>query len=418
MPREASQTQLTVATENDATHEADARVTASLVAGDGYTVDGAGASAGVDVFDNDTAPPGDQQTVVTLWSTTMLWADVGEGWFGGYDTAFTDPEWTEDGTTFRIWYINYHAPSRKLGFMHNGAGGYIADPDELSLHIGDYTVEPGDAMTAFARVRAATVGDIGSHWTPGEDIAIRLVRRTGETVETPAGPGLSVGDAQVNESEGVPLRFVVRLGERSDTAVTVRYATSDGSATAGEDYTAARGVVRFAPGQTERTIEVEVLEDLHDEGSETMTLTLSRAFGATLGDAVAVGTITNTDPMPKAWLARFGRTVAEQAIEAVRGRFDARREAGLAGTLAGAPLGGGGEGGASCAPGGGRRARSRDARRVAPGRGGGGGGEDGEARGFGEQHDEHERGCLQARRSRSRAARRRPASPRSGAGGR
>ena len=312
----------------------------------GYTVDGAGASAGVDVFDDDPAPSGQQEQAETLWSTTMTWNDIGEGWYGGDDTAFADPEWTEDGTAFRIWYINYHAPSRKLGFMHNGAGGRIADPGSLSLHVGGYTVEPGDAMTAFARVRAATVSDIGSHWTPGEDIAIRLVRRTGETVETPAGPGLSVADAQVNESEGVPLRFVVRLGERSDTAVTVRYATSDGSATAGEDYTAARGVVRFAPGQTERTIEVEVLEDLHDEGSETMTLTLSRAFGATLGDAVAVGTITNTDPMPKAWLARFGRTVAEQAIEAVRGRFDARREAGLAGTLAGAPLGGGAEGGA------------------------------------------------------------------------
>ncbi len=48
--------------------------------------------------------------------------------------------------------------------------------------------------------------------------------------------------------------------------------------------------------------------------------------------------------MPKAWLARFGRTVAEQAIEAVEARFDAWREAGFTGTLAGQPLGGGAEG--------------------------------------------------------------------------
>ena len=59
-----------------------------------------------------------------------------------------------------------------------------------------------------------------------------------------------------------------------------------------------------------------------------------------LADATATGTISNTDPMPRAWLARFGRTVAEQAIEAVQGRFEARREAGFAGTLAGRPLGG------------------------------------------------------------------------------
>ena len=71
-----------------------------------------------------------------------------------------------------------------------------------------------------------------------------------------------------------------------------------------------------------------------------MSLTLSRPYGATLSDATATGTITNSDPMPKAWLARFGRTVAEQAIEAVQGRLDAWREAGLAGTFAGVPLGG------------------------------------------------------------------------------
>ena len=337
---ETAQTQLAVATLDDTTHEADAQITASVVAGQGYTVDSTGASAAVDVFDNDTAPTQGQEAVETLWSTTMRWADVGEGWFGGYDTAFADPEWTEDGTTYRIWYISYYAPDRELGFMHNGTGGYIADPDELSLQIGDYTVEPGEAMTAFAKVRAATVSDIDSKWPVGEDITIRLTRSTGETRTTPAGPAVSVDDAQVNESAGLPLRFVVRLAEPATGTVSVRYTTSDGSAVAGEDYTAARGAVRFSPGQQSKTVEVAVLEDGHDEGSETMTLTLSRPFGATLSDADATGTISNTDPMPKAWLARFGRTVAEQAIDAVQTRFDAWRETGLTGTLAGAPLGG------------------------------------------------------------------------------
>ena len=49
----------------------------------------------------------------------------------------------------------------------------------------------------------------------------------------------------------------------------------------------------------------------------------------------------NDGPLPKAWLARFGRTVADQAIEAVETRFDTWREAGFAGTLGGQPLGGG-----------------------------------------------------------------------------
>ena len=337
----SSSTQLAVATENDATHEADARIAASVVAGAGYTVDGA--SAGVDVFDDDTAPPGQQEAVETLWSTTMLWKNVGYGWFGGYAEVFDEPEWTEDGTTFRIWFIDYHKPRRELRIAQDGSGGPIADPEELSLQIGGYSVED-QAVRAFAGVQTGVVRDIDSQWTAGEEIEIRLTRRTGEMATTPALPGLSVADAQVDEASGTPLRFTVRLAEASQMTVSVRYATSDGSARAGEDYVGRRGAVRFAPGQTEKTVAVEVLPDEHDEGSETMTLTLSRPFGATPADATATGTISNTGPMPAAWLARFGRTVAEQAIEAVQGRFEAVRGAGFAGTLAGHALGGAGQG--------------------------------------------------------------------------
>ena len=333
----SSETRLAVATVNDATHEADARIAALVIAGNGYTVDGA--SAGVDVFDNDTAPPEQQGTVETLWSTTMLWKDVGYGWYGGYAEAFDNPEWTDDGTTFRIWFIDYNAPRRELRIMQDGSGGKIPDADELSLQIGSYTVED-QAVTAFAGVQTGVVRDIGSKWTPGERITIRLTRQTGETATTPALPGLSVSDAQVNEASANPLRFTVRLSEQAQSTVTVRYATSDGSARAGEDFAGARGAVRFAPGQTQGTVAIEVLPDNHDEGAENMTLTLSRPYGATLADATATGTILNADPMPQAWLGRFGRTVAEQAIEAVETRFDAWREAGFAGTLGGQPLGG------------------------------------------------------------------------------
>ena len=54
-----------------------------------------------------------------------------------------------------------------------------------------------------------------------------------------------------------------------------------------------------------------------------MTLTLSNASGARLGDSTATGTITNTDPMPKAWMARFGRTVGTQVVNVLSG--DARK---------------------------------------------------------------------------------------------
>ena len=81
-----------------------------------------------------------------------------------------------------------------------------------------------------------------------------------------------------------------------------------------------------------------MFDDAHDEGAETLALTLSRPFGAQLSDAQATGTIANTDPMPRAWLARFGRTVAEHVVEAVDERLTAPREAQSQVTIAGQRL--------------------------------------------------------------------------------
>ena len=62
-------------------------------------------------------------------------------------------------------------------------------------------------------------------------------------------------------------------------------------------------------GETEKTIVVPVIDDSHDEGMETLTLTLSQPVGTDIARGTAEGRIVNSDHMPKAWLARFGRTV-------------------------------------------------------------------------------------------------------------
>ena len=135
-------------------------------------------------------------------------------------------------------------------------------------------------------------------------------------------PGLSVADANVLEGPGAALAFAVTLDRPTSAAVQVDYATRDGSAQAGSDYTASSGTLRFAPGETANTVTVAVLDDSHDEGSETLKLVLSNPSGAYLADGEATGTIENTDHMPKAWLARFGRTVAEQVLDAVGPRVE------------------------------------------------------------------------------------------------
>ena len=154
-------------------------------------------------------------------------------------------------------------------------------------------------------------------------------------------PALSVANATVAEpgaGQSATLDFVVSLSHAASAAVTVDYATSNGTATAGVDYTAASGTLTFAAGETTKTVSGSVLNDAHDEGSETLTLTLSNASGAVISDGEATGTITNDDPIPQAWMSRFGRTVAHQVLDAVDARMDSQPTPGLAMTLAGQPV--------------------------------------------------------------------------------
>ena len=120
----------------------------------------------------------------------------------------------------------------------------------------------------------------------------------------------SVADAEVEETSGATLAFVVTLSKARFTPTTVDYATSDDTATAGSDDTSSSGTLTFGPLQTTKTVSVAVLGDAHDEGSETNhdPHPLERLGGEARRLDGHGGTITNTDPMPKAWMARFGRT--------------------------------------------------------------------------------------------------------------
>ena len=133
---------------------------------------------------------------------------------------------------------------------------------------------------------------------------------------------LSVDDASVSEGPGATLAFAVTLDRTRDREVRVKYATADGTATQGEDYTGVSGTLRFAPGETSKTVSVTVLDDTHNEGSETLTLTLSSPRRAVIDDDTAVGTIVNSDPLPDAWLSRFGRAASDQVVQSIGRRLD------------------------------------------------------------------------------------------------
>ena len=145
----------------------------------------------------------------------------------------------------------------------------------------------------------------------------------GAATFVPGPASFSVADAAVQEGPNATLDFVVSLSRARHEATTVDYATSDGTASAPDDYTHTAGTLTFDAGEREKTVSVPVIDDAHDDDGETVTLTLSNASAPTrITDATATGTIENSDPMPRAWLVRFGRTVGSQVVDALSERFD------------------------------------------------------------------------------------------------
>ena len=217
----------------------------------------------------------------------------------------------------------------------------------------DIHVEPaGNGAVTVALAATAPCGDPGAICTAGGKA---LANAPAATVQGP--PGLAVAGAEVREGPGAALEFAVTLSRASAATVTVDYATSDETAAAGADYTATAGTLTFLAGETAKTVAVPVIDDVVDEGTETLTLTLANPAGgnAWLADATATGTIRNSGLMPQAWLARFGRTVAEQIVDAVQDRLQGPPAPGVRVTFAGERIGGAAKAGDEEDPGAARR---------------------------------------------------------------
>ena len=148
---------------------------------------------------------------------------------------------------------------------------------------------------------------------------------------------IRVEGARGREGRDATLDFAVRLNRVAMQAVSVDYSTIDGTATAGEDYTATSGTLTFAPGETEKTVTVPILDDAIDEGKEKFTVRLSNPQGAYLRKKHrdATGVIVNEDPLPEMWLSRFGRTAAGHTMDAVAERLNADGPAAAQATIAG-----------------------------------------------------------------------------------
>ena len=186
-----------------------------------------------------------------------------------------------------------------------------ATMDDTAIAGDDY--EPVEGTLTFApgetakTIRVAVVDDAVDE-ADEESFAVTLSGPSGATLahalatgvirDDDEPPALSVADAAGDEDVGA-LEFAVALSAPSGIEVSASYATADGTATAGGDYAAAKGTLTFAPGETAKTIRVEILDDALDEADEeSFAMTLSGNSGASLAHSLATGVIRDDDEPP------------------------------------------------------------------------------------------------------------------------
>ncbi|HUR18575.1 MAG TPA: Calx-beta domain-containing protein [Acidimicrobiales bacterium] len=221
------------------------------------------------------------------------------------------------GTAVASFTVSLSAASgRTVTVAYTTANGTATAGSDYTAASGTLTFTAGQTSRT---VDVTVAGDVTDE--PNETFTLDLSGETNATIDDGRGigtildddgpPTLSLDDVPIVEPDtgSVSAVFRVRLLPASSGTVTVAYATANGTATAGSDYTAASGTLTFTAGQTEQTVSVPVLGDTADELDETFTVNLSNPTNATISDAEGIGTIVDNDLGPS--LSVNDVTVAE-----------------------------------------------------------------------------------------------------------
>ena len=161
--------------------------------------------------------------------------------------------------------------------------------------LDDAMVEEDGSFTVRIQKPDAYLYNQGEAYTVGTPSSATVTILDNDPEEPPTLPIVSVFDVRVDEGPGAVLAFPVRLNVAAVETATIEWETLNGSAKAGRDYEEASGTLVFSPGEKEKTVRVEVIDDTQVEGTEVMLLMLLDAQGAVIDDAVAKGTIKDND---------------------------------------------------------------------------------------------------------------------------
>lgn len=220
-----------------------------------------------------------------------------------------------------------------------GAGGYAffastdnsaADPTNDEGYTGSASTAVGAAYSYIATKEFASAATTAPAYTTDANFSSFAAAALNPA---PAGsPGslqLNSGTYSVNENGGTVTITATRTGG-SAGAVSVSYATADGTAASGSDYTAASGTLAWADGDTaNKTFSVTITNDGTAEVDETFTASLSGPTGgATLGSpSGGTVTIADDDGVPPPAQVPAGNTLLFAALAGGMAFFALRKNA-------------------------------------------------------------------------------------------
>ncbi|MFT3706940.1 MAG: Calx-beta domain-containing protein [Archangium sp.] len=316
---ESAQKSFTVPILDDTTYEGSETVTLTLSSPTGGATLGTPSTATLRITDDETPPPG----TISLSATTYTVGENGTSVtitatrVGGSAGAVTVDFQTANGTASAG--SDYVSNAGTLSW----AGGDTANKT-FTVTITDDAIFEGDETVAIS------IGNPTGGASLGTTSATLTIT---ENDPAPAGTlGLSASTYSAAENAG-PIVVTVRRTGGSNGAVSVQYATSNGTATAGSDYTAASGTLSWANGDVaDKTFNIALSNDTTFEGDETINVTLSNVVGATLGASSAVATIVEDDS-PSAGTLSFNVTTQTVTEVAMTMSVVVRRTGGSAGAV-------------------------------------------------------------------------------------
>ena len=177
----------------------------------------------------------------------------------------------------------------------------IAQQDYLAAS-GTLTFEPGETVkTIQVPIVGDTLDEVDKDFlvnlTNPSNAIIADEQGQGTIVDDDEAPGVSIDDVSIVEGdEGLQqVEFTVSLAQASGKTISVDYTSADGTALAGVDYEAVAGTLTFEPGETSKTITVDVVSDTLDEPDEAFSIQLNNLVNVTVVDDIGTGTIIDDD---------------------------------------------------------------------------------------------------------------------------